>query len=204
VCVGSPPAPAAYPGVLTPVANAAACTTNGQFYYDSATNPSTLTLCPMACAAVQSDGRGKLNVDIECKNSLTIPNPPYWPKPLTTTFTEDYVPECGADRTPVWQFLAYETSAPGGSQVDFDVRVGNDATELAAATWKTVAVARSSTSNEVCGMTDPCLVNLFAALGTPDNNALLLDLRITLKPTTNGDTPNIVDWRITHSCEDNQ
>jgi hypothetical protein len=100
--------------------------------------------------------------------------------------------------------LAYETSAPGGSQVDFDVRVGNDAAGLAAAPWKTVAIARSTTGNEVCSLTDPCLVDLFTLLGTPDNNALLLDLRISLRPTANGDTPNIVDWRITHSCEDNQ
>jgi hypothetical protein len=203
VCVGSPAA-TTYPGVLTPVANSAACATSSQFYYDNAADPSTLTLCPMACTAVQGDGRGKLNVDIECKNTTTIPNPPYYPKPLTTTFTEDYVPECGMDRTPVWQFLAYETSAPGGSQVDFDVRVGNDAAGLAAAPWKTVAIARSTTGNEVCSLTDPCLVDLFTLLGTPDNNALLLDLRISLRPTANGDTPNIVDWRITHSCEDNQ
>jgi hypothetical protein len=203
VCVGSPVA-TTYPGVLTPVANAAACTTSGQFYYDDATDPATLTLCPKACTAVQSDGHGKLNVEVECKKTTTIPTPPYSPRPLTKTFTEDYNPACGQDRTPVWQFLTYETSAPGSSEVDFDVRVANDATSLASAPWKTVATASSTTSNEVCGLTDPCLVDLFAQLGTPDNNAFFLELRITLRPTATGDTPEVVDWRITHTCKDNQ
>jgi hypothetical protein len=133
-----------------------------------------------------------------------VPTPPYYPKPLTTTFTEDYVPACGQDRTPIWQFLAYEASTPGTSTIDFDVRVGNDTASLAAASWKTVATVSAASSNEVCNLTDPCLVDLFAKIGTPGNNALLLELRITLRPTAAGDAPEVVDWRITHTCEDNQ
>src|SRR5204862_7469138 len=52
VCVGSP-ATTSLPTVLTPVASAAQCTTNGQFYYDNASDPSTLTLWPKACTGVQ-------------------------------------------------------------------------------------------------------------------------------------------------------
>jgi hypothetical protein len=203
VCVGSP-AVTTYPGVLTPVANAAACTTSGQFYYDNATDPATLTLCPKACTAVQSDGHGRLNVEVECKKTTDAPHPPYDPKPLTTTFTEDYTPVCGQDRTPVWQFLAYQTSTPGNSEVDFDVRVGNDAASLASAPWKTVATASAAANNEVCSLTDSCLVDLFAQLGTPDNDAALLQLRVTLRPTLSGYAPEVIDWRITHTCKDNQ
>jgi hypothetical protein len=203
VCVGLPTT-TTLPGVLSPVANAAACSNSSQFYYDNPSDPSTLTLCPQACTAVQGDGHGKLNVDVECKPTTIAPHPPYDPKPLTTTFTEDYVPTCGQDETPVWQFLAYESSTPGTSTIDFDVRVGNDAASLAAASWRNIVTVSAASNNEVCGMVDPCLVDLFAALGAPDNNALMLELRLTLRPTVAGDAPEVVDWRITHTCKDNQ
>lgn len=203
VCVG-PPATTTLPSVLSPVANAAACATDSQFYYDVPSDPSTLTLCPKACTAVQGDGHGKLNVEIECKPTTVAPHPPYDPKPLTTIYTQNYVPACGTDQTPVWQFFAYNTTTPSNSTIDFDVRVGNDATSLAAASWQNVATVSAAAGNEVCDMTSPCLIDLFAQLGTPDNIALELDLRMTLHPATGGEAPEVLDWRITHTCKDNQ
>lgn len=203
VCIG-PPVTNNVPASLTPVSGSGACTSNGQFYFDDPTNPTKLTLCSKACSAVQADRHARVDVEIQCKPTNGIPLPPGYPKPLVTTYTQNYAPTCGMDQTPVWQFLAYNAKTPGDSTIDIDARVGTDAATLAAAPWKPLVTISAAANNQVCAMSDPCLVDVFSQLGAPDDNAPLLDLRMTLHPGSNGEAPEVIDWQLTHTCKDNQ
>lgn len=203
VCVGAP-ATNSVPSALTPVSGASACSTNGQFYFDDPAAPTTLTLCTKACKAVQADRHARLDVQAQCKPTQTVPTPPGFPRPVTTEYFQHYEPDCPSGQGPLWQFLAYRSTTPGNSTIDIDARVGKDATDLAAAPWKPLTSVSAASNNEVCQMTDPCLVSVFSELGSPDDKSLQLDLRFTLHPGTNAEVPEVFDWRLTHTCVDNQ
>lgn len=57
------------PQTIPPVANAAACTASGGWYYDNPANPKLIKLCPATCTAVQADSNGKVNIDLGCLGS---------------------------------------------------------------------------------------------------------------------------------------
>ena len=58
-------------GVTLPqVASAAACSTNGGWYYDDPNAPTTITLCPESCTAVQADAAASVTIELGCSTVI--------------------------------------------------------------------------------------------------------------------------------------
>lgn len=51
---------------LSQVANAAACTANGGWYYDVPAAPTKILLCPATCTTVKGDANAKVEVELGC------------------------------------------------------------------------------------------------------------------------------------------
>jgi hypothetical protein len=59
------------PGVTLPqVADAAACTGSGGWYYDVPSAPTKITLCPSTCADVQADSQANVSVELGCATQI--------------------------------------------------------------------------------------------------------------------------------------
>jgi hypothetical protein len=58
------------PTTIGKVANAAACTAAGGWYYDNDTNPTQIIMCPSTCTTLSSDTSGKVQIVLGCQ---TIP-----------------------------------------------------------------------------------------------------------------------------------
>lgn len=58
---------------LGQVADAASCGPAGGWYYDNAANPTTITLCPATCAAVQADPNADIEILIGCATQVGSP-----------------------------------------------------------------------------------------------------------------------------------
>ncbi len=59
------------PGVTLPqVADAAACTASGGWYYDNPTAPTKITLCPSTCSDVQADPSANVSVELGCATQI--------------------------------------------------------------------------------------------------------------------------------------
>lgn len=56
------------------VANAADCAAgNHLWYYDNEAAPSQIRLCPETCSVVTSDGMGKVDIVLDCKQTIEVP-----------------------------------------------------------------------------------------------------------------------------------
>jgi hypothetical protein len=52
-----------------------------------------------------------------------------------------------------------------------------------------------------CEISPPaCPVNLFSLLESPGFRLSVLELKITLKPGSNGEGPMVRDWKVQYSC----
>ncbi len=66
--------PNAQPQTIYYVAGgAAACNSNGGWYYDNPSQPTKLTLCPQSCQAVQGSQDGRVDVLFGCDTEVTVP-----------------------------------------------------------------------------------------------------------------------------------
>lgn len=178
------------PSALTQAANAAAC--GAGWYYDDPANPASMTLCPSTCATVQADTGGKLGIEIAC------PSP--W---ATTVKTEIYQATCPTGAIPQWRYLAYNTTTPSDSSVQFRVRTAGAQVDLAAQTWIDIVKAQASPNTQVCKLSgpSPCPTDLFTPLGVPLANQAFLELQMTLNPSTDTLTgPRLNDWQVLYSC----
>jgi hypothetical protein len=61
------------PTTLVRVANAAACTAAGGWYYDNPTAPKFIELCPASCTEVQAQVGAKVDVQFGCASIVDIP-----------------------------------------------------------------------------------------------------------------------------------
>jgi hypothetical protein len=57
------------PQTFNKVTNSAACGSANGFYYDNNTSPTSLTLCPTSCTAVQADSKAKIDILLGCLGS---------------------------------------------------------------------------------------------------------------------------------------
>jgi len=56
------------------VANAAGCTgAKNLWYYDDPAAPTQILLCPETCSMVSSDGMAKVNIVLDCKHTVVMP-----------------------------------------------------------------------------------------------------------------------------------
>lgn len=181
------------PVILSQVANAGSC--GSGFYYDNPTNPSKITLCPSTCGTIQADLQAKVEVIVGCPPSYDAP----------ATVKEVYTGVCPPGTRVLWGFFAYNTSAPGDSNVVFQARTSADPAQFSGA-FVELAKAQSAVapSTEVCLMAGPapCPINLYTKLGgLPSAQNEHLELTITANPTSdNAAAPKVNNWEITYSC----
>lgn len=164
----------------------------GGWYFDDNDDPKVVNLCPSSCDTVQSDPNASVTVDIPCS-----------PKLEPSTSTQLYSAECGDSQSPLWQFLNYATDTPVGASVDFKVRTAATAAELATAEYVLVSTATDIQPN--CGPSalPICLVDLVDLADVNDELSAtesLLELEITVNPSSDGQTPVVDTWQVYYSC----
>ncbi len=168
-----------------------ACDATHNWYYDDNAAPTQIVLCPDTCATAQADPAGRVEVHLGCPVT-------YEP----TSVTQLYEGSCPPGTHVQWGYLAYDTSTPGDSRVEFGVRTA-DSAALLAGDVQPVATAQASPDTQVCPMTGVagCPVDLFTALGAPDVFGSVLELNVTLIPSTAAtSTPTVNNWQLTYSC----
>jgi hypothetical protein len=205
-------------------------TTNDGWYYDNASAPSTVTLCPKTCSTVKADGNPQIELLLGCP-------PPY----SKTVLTQVYQANCPTGTNPQWSFFSYDTTTPADSNIVFYAQYAgtqaglctiNTPADLAACTslsklatpsakggTQTCTTANAATNcpSKVCASnglcTDPqvcnvssgfpgCPVDVFAKTGSMVGAAAsYLQLVISLNPSTGGiQTPVVNSIGLTYSC----
>ncbi len=165
------------------------------WYFDDLDNPTTATLCPATCDAVQADEGALLELVVGC-------TPTY----EGAEYSEIYNGVCTTGGLQ-WAFFTYATEIDAGAEILFEARTATSEAGLASASWVTIATA--SNDLQTCGLGGPlpaCPVSLYDALGGgPDSRLPFLELRATLSPSSSGLAKAILNrWQITYSCPDNE
>jgi hypothetical protein len=180
---------------LTPVSDPSACTAaGGGWYYDDASTPTSLTLCPATCSLVQGDAGAEVRVELPCLGD---------PAPLLqrTTVSEVYVADCEEGTLVQWGFLGYSAQTPFDSSIVLAARTADRREDLPAAPMKWLTSIAAASGNQECEIADGCYVDLFRRLGRlADTRRPVLELQVELSPSTRNETPALLDWQITFSC----
>jgi hypothetical protein len=121
---------------------------------------------------------------------------------LPTNVRQTYEAQCPPGTKPQWGFMAYDTTTPGTSTVQFRARTATTQAGLASATFTAVATAQAAPNTQVCPMSGPapCPRDLYTTLGTPDAKYPWLELEAILTPNPVSVAPTLNDWQITYSC----
>lgn len=175
---------------LPQLQNASDC--GGGWYYDNNTTPTQITLCPSTCSTAQADAGATISIQVGCPKV-------YGP----VTYTQTYQATCPTGTAPQWGYLAYDTTTPADSSIQFAVRTAPDATSLSSASFVSAATAQASPDTQVCAMSGPapCPVDLYPKLGQFDAVNPYLELQITLTPTSDGSqSPTVNNWQLAYSC----
>lgn len=176
---------------LSQVTDLVSCAGGPGWYYDNNTTPTKISLCPQSCTTAQGDSGSKVDYTLGCPTGAG-PKTVYVP----------YEGVCPAGSKPVWNFFTYSTTTPGNSTIDFRVRAADTQANLPSGTWHNLAQAHSTpTDTQNCGMGGPapCPIDLYAALGFPDQKRQWLELEVTLTPAA-GLGPVLTDVNLTYSC----
>ena len=181
--------------LLSQVADAEGCPADGAgWYYDDASSPTSLTLCPATCSLVQQDTGAEVRVELPC---LGDPSPAL----KTTTVSEVYESNCPEGTLVQWGFMGYSASIPSDSRIVLSARTAVQQDELVDAQMTWLASINAASNNQECEITDGCYIDLFDKLeGLPDARLPFLELRARLVPSKYNETPVLADWQITFSC----
>lgn len=163
------------------------------WYFDDNDNPTEVILCPETCATVQADTAASVKLDVPCAAELE-----------PAVFTQTYQATCSDEQYPLWQFLSYDTTNASGGEVQFRVRSAATAADLAAATWLDARIATQSEPDCRAGSgVVGCPVDLVVLLGEHSTDELL-ELEITVTPSSGGQSPSADNWELTFTCPFNQ
>jgi hypothetical protein len=177
---------------LTQHASAAACGAgNDGWYFDNASAPTKVELCPKTCTAAQQDPGGKISFNVGCPKNAT-----------TTTHVERYQAVCPAGSKPAWGLLTWNAATPGASSVSFRARAATTEAGLSAGTWHTLGTASTSAGTASCALGGPasaCPVDVFEKLGSPDQKRPWLEVEIKLTPAGSA-APSVDKWNLSYSC----
>jgi len=121
------------------------------------------------------------------------------------TYKQLYTASCPAGKAVHWSYLSYDATTPGNSNIVFEAHTGSSGTTLGA--LKLLATAQASPNTQVCPFTGVtgCPISLYSKLGAGDASMALLELVITLNPTSNkASAPTLNSWKVTYSCPDSE
>jgi hypothetical protein len=173
---------------LAKYADSTACGTNEGWYYDNNATPTKILLCPTSCTKATGDAGSKIDITLGCPKGLG-----------PQTILVPYQGQCAPGSKPVWNFLAYNASTPNTSTVEFRARTADTQGGLPAAPWHNLAISPPTPANCPLAGPNPCPVDVFAALGFPDQKRAWLELEITLTPGGGG-VPVVNSFDVTYSC----
>lgn len=161
---------------------------NTGWYYDNNAAPTKILLCPKSCTTAQNDSGSKIKIALGCPKGIG-------PK----TVTIPYQGQCPPGSKPVWNFLAYNASTPATSYITFRARTADTQAGLTSASWH--ALTTTPPSPNVCPLTgpNPCPIDVFNALGFPDQRRAWLELEVHLEPAGGG-VPVVNSFDVTYSC----
>ena len=169
----------------------AACDATHQWYYDDNNNPTTLSLCEDQCTIAQDDPGARIEIHLGCPTTFE-----------PATYVQLYAPTCPPGTRVQWGYLSYSTVTPLDSTVVFEARTANTEAELTG-DYTQLATAQADPDTQSCPMTGVtgCPVDLYDKLGLPDAMMPVLELSVTMSPSTNAmAAPSLSDWNITYSC----
>jgi hypothetical protein len=120
-----------------------------------------------------------------------------------------YTAKCPKTKKVQWSYLTYDSTTPGNSHVKFEAHTGASATTLTPAlTLLATAKATPAPDTQVCAFTGGpagCPVNLYSTLGNAAATQTVLELVITLEPTSDkASAPTLHSWKVTYSCTDSE
>lgn len=119
------------------------------------------------------------------------------------TYVQDYQAVCTTPGTHVqWGFLAYDTSTPSDSFVDFYgyTETNANVANLGAGTPFLLATAEAGPPDtQIVPLSAP--VDLYAAIGAPDATYDWFELEANIVPSSDAlQTPSLNKWQISYSC----
>lgn len=161
------------------------------WYYDDWANPTKVTLCPATCAAARAEAGAEVRIEVGCPGIYDV-----------YTYTETYFGECPPGTEVQWGYFSYESSTPGDSEIVFQAGTTADP-NLVITSPATLAIASQGAGTQSCPMSgpSPCPIDLVAAFGPAEAKLPYLQLRMTLKPTSDQSLPPIAKtWKVTYSC----
>lgn len=175
---------------LTQRVDLAACNgnTNAGWYYDNNVNPTKITLCPKSCTTATNDPGSKITITLGCPKALG-------PK----TVLIPYQGQCPPGSKPVWNFLAYDAVTPATSTVSFRARTADTQAGLTSASWHNLTTTPPNPASCPLSGPAPCPVDVYTALGFPDNKRAWLELEVYLVPGGGG-IPVVNGFDVTYSC----
>ena len=176
---------------LERVSGAAACSNNG-WYYDDPSAPTAIKLCPTACTTIQADDTARVWVELGCPGVAA-----------SQTVTEIYSGVCDKGEGPLWMDLGYAATLVSDATVVFRARVAATEAELASAAW--VNLGTATQAKQDCALGSSCAIDVYKALGgSPTATLPVLELEVTLNPSSAGETAVLSDWQLAYSCRDDE
>ncbi len=128
----------------------------------------------------------------------------YQANPIVKNLT--YQGVCPPGTRVQWQYLTWDTTTPGDSNVLWQARVATTNGGLGAASYFDLGRAKVTPAPDthLCSMAGPngCPINLYTTFGgSPAANSEFLELRITMNPTTDMKQGSKVNnWQISYTC----
>ncbi|MEJ7729072.1 MAG: hypothetical protein WKG00_07650 [Polyangiaceae bacterium] len=127
-----------------------------------------------------------------------MPLPGYGPG----TYSQIYESLCDVGETAQWGFFSWHSTTPGDSSLQFEVHTSYDIPGLGPPLLD-AGIAQAMPDTQDCDIATggTCPVNLYDLFGPLDARKPVLELVVTLTPTSDGtQTPTLEDWQITYSC----
>jgi hypothetical protein len=121
-------------------------------------------------------------------------------------YMQIYTAACASGQSVQWGYFAYETITPGDSSILFEAHTAATAASLGPPLTE-LATAQLSPDTQSCpmGAGGGCPVDLQAVLGSAAGQQPVLELVVTLEPTSdNQQGPTLTSWEISYSCVDSQ
>jgi hypothetical protein len=122
-------------------------------------------------------------------------------------YSEIYTATCPAGQQVQWGFLTWNSVTPGDSSISFQAHTADTAANLGPP-LVAVGTASAAAGTQFCQLAGPapdCPVNLYDELQLPYAKLPVLELIITLNPTSQELAgPTLTDWELTYSCVDSE
>jgi hypothetical protein len=167
--------------------------------FDDETSPTSVELCPHTCERATQDTSSEIRVELGCLGA---------PVPVLqrTTVRETYEGDCPrTSQQPQWGFVSYSASTPSDSGITLEVRAAPNLDGLEQVPWLPLGHVSAAEENEECYFADGCYLDLWDAVGgVPTVHHPYLEVRITLDPSADNQTPVLDSWEVTYSCPDGE